>query len=158
MTDLRDSSTGRKLVWGGTNDAAHVRPFPGPQTQSRNRNQISVADAYNAATNSMTWNVADNITELTIYPTAAQGTGTVDDQNDCFVAVCFNAGNDGIAAAWLDLTLESETQDVQWYKIPIGKPTVVNFTNPVFRADFAVQTQGGVGYTAGSTDIWVGAN
>lgn len=149
---IKDVVTGIRRFMGGTGDAAHVRPFPGPQAQSRNRNLVSVADATTGipATNTVTWDPALNVTELVIHATMA-GAGS----DDAFVGVTFNATSDAAAKANLNLGLDSATIQAEWYKIPINVPTVFRFTGPVSRADFAVQSNG---YTAGSADIWIGAN
>lgn len=139
---MRDSTT-------GTAEAV-VIDGEGPTSQSRNRNLISVADTYAAATNKMTWNEADNIRQLEILITAA-GAGT----DDSFAAVAINAPSDAVAAVWLDLTQESADEDVQFYKIPINKRVTLRFDSPITRADWAVQPGG---YTSGSADIWAGAN
>ena len=140
-----------------TDGVAHVRPFPGPQTQSRNRNLIDIAETHpgTSATNTATWTTAENVTELTILVTAdnTATTSTISPQST-WVAATFNASSDAAALANLDLTIDSATTDVQWFKIPLGVPKVFQFTAPVTRVDFASVDAVG----AGVLDVWIGAH
>lgn len=123
----------------------------GPQTQSRNRNIVSCPDAWtSAAQNTRTWLASEKITELTIFPTIA-GAGA----QDGFVYCVLNAPSDAIAQAWLDPTISTDGIDVQWYKLKIGEHNTIQSAGPITRIDFEVQSNG---WTAGSTDIWIGAN
>lgn len=153
MGQTRDPTTGQLFDDG----AANVRPFPGPQTQSRNRNLIDIAETHpgTSATNTATWTTAENITELMILATAdnTATTSTISPQS-IWVAATFNASSDAAALANLDLTIDSATTDVQWFKIPLGVPKVFQFTAPVTRADFASVDAVG----AGVLDVWIGAH
>ena len=142
-----------------TDGAAHVRPLPGPVTQSRNRSRTALAEIYAEATNTVTWNTSDNITELTVYVTATDSqdtaaAGGVGLAAENYALIALNAGNEAIAAAWLSI-LDSQASDVQYIKIPIGIPTKIYSFSAITRMD-AVPVD--VSGTLTAITMWVGAN
>ena len=108
----------------------------GASSQSRNRLLTAIAETtYAAATNSMTWSAADNIREVTVLITAtnSEASPAINPENYC--NVCFNAGNDAIATAWL-AEVNSAVDDCQHEKITIGERVTFRFTSPITRLDF----------------------
>ena len=101
----------------------------GPIAQSHNRNKLDVTTIEN-----VTWAAADNIRQITVTITVI-GAQTTDTHHDVCLAICFNAPNAAVAAAWLTET-DSESLDVQYELITLKESRTFRFTTAVTRADF----------------------
>lgn len=124
---LEDFSTGKlNQHQKGTNGAAHVRPWPGPQGLAHNREVLDVTTR-----KSVTWADAENITEVTVVAHQAINTGG---QPADGVLVCFDSPSNAVASAWLTET-EHTASDSQRFFCPMGVPRTFRFTSNITRAD-----------------------
>lgn len=113
----------------GNNNGNIVISDIGPVTQSRNRNKLDVTTR-----EKVTWLSANNIREITVTITVI-GAQTTDTHQDVCLGICFNAGSDAIADAWLTET-DTEADDVQYELVKLGESKTFRFTSALTRADF----------------------
>lgn len=132
MTNLRKArikqgEAGRKVFA----EILHI----GPEGQSRNRLRTAVAETYAEATNTVSWNAADDISEIRVLITAKDGRTTDTAPNtENYALLAFNATNESIANGWLT-EVDSEDTDAQVEKILIGERVTFSFSDPLTRLD-----------------------
>lgn len=133
VMSYQSSSDGKQEAVKGTNGATHVRPMPGPQTVSKNRELTAVSTRQ-----SCTWTDSENVTEVTILIVSDAGTAALDDG----AFVCFDATSDALADQWL-LEGSYTNSASNRYFIPLNVPRTFRFTSNITRADFKVNGDGG---------------
>lgn len=128
---------GAARVAYGYTDVSGVWHQAAKGAASNNRQLLAAATTYNIATNGVSWDDADNITEVTIFipPTdAAIGSNCT----GCRVAV--DAPSDAAAALWLDASLDSEILEAFFEPLQIGM-NKLTFTANILRLDFLPMAQ-----------------
>ena len=123
-------------------------------SQSRNRIRTGLAETYATATNTVTWNAADNIREVTCLVTATDSAAAPPPSTEGYVLVAVDAPSTAVAAAWLT-EVDSASDDAQVYKFLVGERLTLRTSNAVERLDFLPVD---VSATLSNIHLWVGAN
>ena len=163
--DSEDSKLGKGDV-EVTYNSLSVRPLPGPQTATHNRQLIDTASPADptvvanveTARESVTWTAVENITEVTVVAIPSGGTDAAVTKltRDLGIWVTFDAPSDAVASNWLTEAVATAT-DTNRYYVPFGSPRTFRFTDNITRAD-AITANDGTGPTDVTSIIVFEAN